>query len=434
MMDATPPLPAVVVGGSDNCGGLGLVRSLGRANIPVIAVDNDASASALHSRFARKFVVSELSGPPLIEGLLRLRADLGVSPVLFMATDDSAVTVSRYRAELQAGYRFRLPDHDCVTALTNKNSFHRLAERYGAPVPRSVRIERAGDLGRLKELRFPCVVKPAFKTSDYLNYQFARAYKVASVSQAEEICCRVLPVLPDVLIQEWIEGGDDEIYFCLVYRGASGNVRSFTGRKLSIWPPDVGTTASCTAATEVHAALEALTESFFRSVSFFGMGSMEFKRDSRTGQFFMIEPTVGRADWQAEVATVHGLNIPLAAYLYEIGKEVPPATEVRAPVIWRDYARHWLATRNRQVVHLSDKKCKIYDAYWRRDDPMPALFHIRHAVAKRLRRALRWETPASRAEPSERALVTAEVPAGAGHPADMVLASPADQPSPPAGA
>ena len=52
---------------------------------------------------------------------------------------------------------------------------------------------------------------------------------------------------------------------------------------------------------------------------------MEFKRDARTGEFLMIEPTVGRVDWQEEVATLNGVNIPLAAYLHEIGAEAAPA-------------------------------------------------------------------------------------------------------------
>src|SRR4051812_33750264 len=70
------PIPAVVVGGADNGGGLGLVRSLGRAGVPVIVVDRDASAPALHSRYARRFVVPYQSDRSLIRALLDLRSTL----------------------------------------------------------------------------------------------------------------------------------------------------------------------------------------------------------------------------------------------------------------------------------------------------------------------------------------------------------------------
>ena len=90
------------------------------------------------------------------------------------------------------------------------------------------------------------------------------------------------------------------------YRVADGTTLcSFTGRKLSIFPPDVGPAASCTAAPEARPILQLLTEAFFGRISYVGMESIEFNRDARTGQFMMIEPTVGRVDGQEEVATSH---------------------------------------------------------------------------------------------------------------------------------
>jgi D-aspartate ligase len=387
MTDRTAPIAAVVVGAGENCGGLGLVRSLGQAGVPVFVMDSDPSAPALYSRFARKFVASKMTGTSLVKDLLALRATLDHSPVLFLTSDDAVLTVSEHRDKLGDGFRFLLPSHACVTSLAQKVSFQQLAERHGFPVPRAVRIECVGDLGRLATLHFPCVIKPSVKTAEYLNGQFDPGYKVASVAQADAVCRRILPALPDVLVQEWIEGPDSEIYFCMVYRGASGTVSSFTGRKLSIWPPDIGTTASCTAAPHARAVLEPLTDAFFAAVSFVGMGSIEFKRDARSGKFLMIEPTIGRVDWQEEVATIHGANIPLAAYCYEIGRNVPIASELRPQVIWRDLGRHWKSSRHR-AIQDEGAKADIYGAYWRRDDPLPALFYIRRALAKRLKLAM----------------------------------------------
>ena len=201
----------------------------------------------------------------------------------------------------------------------HKTSFQQLAEKHGFPVPRSVTIDNCCDLGGLSALRFPCIIKPTIKTAQYFEGKFERGYRVGSVEEAREVCRRMLAAVPGVVVQEWIEGPDSDIYFCLQYRAAGGTVASFSGRKLSIWPPGVGVTASCTAAPEVHATLHQLTESFFAKMSFEGMGSMEFKRDARSGEFLMIEPTVGRLDWQEEVATLNGVNIPLAAYRHETG-------------------------------------------------------------------------------------------------------------------
>jgi predicted ATP-grasp superfamily ATP-dependent carboligase len=50
-----------------------------------------------------------------------------------------------------------------------------------------------------------------------------------------------------------------------------------------------------------------------------GFGGIEYKRDARDGRFLIIEPTVGRTNWQKEVATLAGVNIPLMAYRHELG-------------------------------------------------------------------------------------------------------------------
>src|SRR4029077_557792 len=102
------------------------------------------------------------------------------------------------------------------------------------------------------------------------------------------------------------------------------------------WPPLVGGTASCVSAPAVRDELIALTDAFFERVGFVGLGSMEYKRDIRDGRFYMVEPTVGRTDYQEEVATLNGVNIPYAAYRAEIGYSDSFANSMRPPRIWRD--------------------------------------------------------------------------------------------------
>jgi D-aspartate ligase len=129
-----------------------------------------------------------------------------------------------------------------------------------------------------------------------------------------------------------------------------------------------------------------LTEKFFAAVSFVGMGGIEFKRDPRSGQFLMIEPTVGRVDWQEEVATLHGINIPLAAYLYELGLTVPETTQASRSIIWQDAWMQYKSARHHR--HASDvaNKSSVCDAYWRRDDPWPAIYRSFKGGVRILRR------------------------------------------------
>jgi D-aspartate ligase len=390
-------LPAVVVGAAA-CG-LGLVRSLAKGNIPVIVIDTKEYEPAMRSRFARGVIVRALTGRALVGELLALAKSLSGPAVLFPTTDEQVEAVSEFRTDLMGTYRFSLPRHQTLASLMSKSSFKAFAEAYGFPVPRSITIEDASHLNRLSNLTYPCIIKSAIKNADYTRLQFPRAYRVTTKAQAATVCRQVLPVVPNLVVQEWIEGPDSEIYFCLQYRAADGStVCSFTGRKLSIWPPDVGVTAACTAAPEVQPILQPLTEAFFNAASHVGMGSMEFKRDARNGQFFMIEPTVGRADLQEEVATLHGANIPLAAYFHEAGLEVPAVQRSSRSVVWRG---SWAHTGPAQVHNANrdgtPRSCRSYDAYWRLNDPMPALFHagrLLGVIAIRsngcLRKAWKW--------------------------------------------
>jgi D-aspartate ligase len=364
---------AVVVGAAGACG-LGLLRSLGAARVPVVLMDTDRSAPAMYSRYGRKILIQALQGPPLIRELLALRAGMRASPVLFVTDDEAALTVSLYRNELQGRFRFRLPSHECLTALMHKTRFQELAEHHGFAVPRSVRIAHQDDLQALAELRFPCIVKPALRTAQYVSCGLQRAYKVESDLRARTIAQRLLSVVPELIVQEWITGPDNNIYFCLQYRcEALGTICCFTGRKLSIWPPDVGITASCTAAPHVESELQALTESFFERTAFVGVGSIEYKQDARTGAFVMVEPTVGRVDWQEEVATLHGVNIPLEVYRYETGLARTPSMRQGSPVVWRDAWAHWRSNRHDHSPRDAIPPAKVYDAYWRVDDPVPGL-------------------------------------------------------------
>ena len=366
-------IPAVVVGAAGACG-LGLVRSLGRAGVPVVLLDTDRAAPAMHSRYGRKVLIPALSGPPLVKELLALRAGMRGSPVLFVTDDEAALTLSTYRDALQGSYRFRLPTHECMTTLMQKTRFQEVAERYGFPVPRAVRIAQGDNMEDLASLRFPCIVKPTLRTSDYVKRRLHRAYKVESCLDAQTIARQLLLTVPEVIVQEWIAGPDSNIYFCLQYRSQErGTVCCFTGRKLSIWPRDVGITASCTSAPHAQSALRMLTEAFFERTSFVGMGSIEYKQDARTGAFVMVEPTVGRVDWQEEVATLHGINISFEAYLYECSLPPTPSTQDRAPVIWRDSWAHWRSSHDARSGRHAIPRARVYDAYWRLNDPIPGL-------------------------------------------------------------
>jgi predicted ATP-grasp superfamily ATP-dependent carboligase len=378
-------LPAVVVG--DGLNALGIVRSLGAVDIPVIVVGTDPKSPAMRSRYGRKLLCEALEGPAFVERMIALARQHGGKLMLFVTEERTVDEVSNSRASLGPYFYLRLPEHERLMALMHKQGFQDLAEAVNAPVPRTVRLESKADLPRIEALKFPCVFKPAKKDYGY-GARFKKAYKVASPAEVATLYDEIHPVLADMVVQEWIEGTDNEVYFCLQYVGEDGKpVSSFTGRKIRAWPPRIGGTASCTAAWEVADELDAMTTTFFRQVGFTGMGSMEYKRDARDGRFYMVEPTVARTDFQDEVASLNGVNIPEAAYRYELGlPQVAPA-KVPVPRIWREPVTDRWSLAEGGTADERSRGHAVYDAYWRWNDPRPWIDMLLGRIGAKLGRA-----------------------------------------------
>lgn len=370
--------------------GLGVVRSLSRAGVPVIAVDDTFNKPGMRTRYGRKHRVRALHGSALIEDLVEIARSLPDRPVLFVTQESTVQTVAAHRDDLTPYYRLTFPDAALLETLMHKESFQRFAERHDFRVPRSLHIVDDETLNAASSLRYPAILKPARKTAAY-GRSFEKAYRIDGFDQLCDLCRKIMPVLPDLIVQEWIEGADADVYFCLQYVNGNGEcVASFTGRKIRSWPPATGGTASCVAAPEAGGELDAETTRFFRTAGFTGMGSMEFKRDAVTGRFYLIEPTVGRTDYQEEVATLNGVNIPLAAWRAELDLAAPVQNFRLRPVVWREAATdRWSAELQHQRCGrgLLDKGRRI-DGWWRWYDPMPALFRLRRRIGKAAHRRL----------------------------------------------
>jgi predicted ATP-grasp superfamily ATP-dependent carboligase len=390
--------PAVVVGAGINA--LGVVRSLKRAHVPAWLLEVDATRPALHTHAAKAVTVASLDGDSFINELVQLGDTRfrNLRPVLLLTQEASVQAVSRARARLAALYQFTLPSRETVDALQHKHGFQRMAEALGAPIPSLVRVRSHADLPALAALHYPIVVKPGTRDAVY-SRRFKKAYRVTCSADAIELIGRILTVMQDVVVQEWIDGPDSNIYFCLQAIDRTGRlVAAFSGRKIRSWPPAVGGTASCLPAPEIHAELVALTTRFFRHAGVVGLASMEYKRDAHSGELRMVEPTIGRTDYQEEVATLNGVNLPFAAYCAELGLPFPTPSPFARQAIWRVRSQD-IASALAQHQHPDEglvSHARVVDALWRASDPMPWL----HENLQRMRRA--FHTRVARRTPNAR--------------------------------
>jgi predicted ATP-grasp superfamily ATP-dependent carboligase len=305
----------------------------------------------------------------LIERLVTLGSRLACRPVLILTSDQSVECVSAHREQIEPLFRISLPSAEIVRALSDKILFQSLAEHEGFGVPRAVAVTDATDLSLLRTLVPPLILKPANKKL-VLDGVVDRAVRAGTVAEAQSAAARMRMCAPRLIVQEWIDGGDDEIFFTLFSCDRQGRVVGlFPGRKLVCSPPAVGNTAVCVAAPEMAEQLAARTLEFIGRVGYRGLGSLEFKRDSATGRLLIVEPTVGRTDWQEEIATLCGVNLPLLTYCAELGHPIPRHEAALATCAWRSSRRH------SPPPGSLGPGTRLIDGFFRWSDPLPAVYH-----------------------------------------------------------
>lgn len=360
-------IPVVVVDGTLNA--LGVVRSLARGRMPIFMITKSRLCPGAWSRYCRVVRFRSLDGREFVDGLKVLAAQLGGRPVLILTGDVEVEAVSIFREELRPFFRISLPSKQMVSTLADKTKFQIWAEQEQFPVPRAVVLTANSDLTLLEKLNLPVVIKPSDKGLANSG-EVERAVRAESLDQARDVAGRMLVRARSVIVQEWIDGDDTDIYFTLFSCDSEGAVIAmFSGRKLVCYPPQLGNTAICVSAEEVGAELEQLSRDFIKRTDYKGIGSLEFKRDRQSGRFIIVEPTVGRTDWQEEIATLCGSNIPLETYWAEIGAEKLPTPGEPRPLAWRSSLAHRLP---REIAPL---QTRIWDGYFRLADPIPGVYY-----------------------------------------------------------
>jgi D-aspartate ligase len=377
------PVPAVVLGGTLN--GLGIVRSLVLAGAPIYVIDTSWRCPAAWSRHCHFVRAASWQAPVLLQVLIDLAGRLQDRPVLFLTSDECVTLVSAHRERLAALYRLNLPSESICT-LADKTAFHAFAERQGLAIPRGLCVDRQTGFQHLEELTPPLVLKPADKTL-VINGVVERAVRVETQATARIAAEEMLQRVPRLIAQEWIDGLDSDIYFTLFSCDRRGRIVGlFPGRKLLCSPPAIGTTAVCVAAPEAREELYRQTSEFISLTDYRGIGSLEFKRDARTGRFLIVEPTIGRTDWQEEIATLCGVNLPFLTYNAEL-HEV-------APVIYGNESASsaWRSSREFRIpAAMLRIGTRLFDGYLRQSDPIPAVYYYvyERLVLRAWRRALR---------------------------------------------
>jgi len=364
---AKPPI-ALVVGLCSH--GLSVVRGLRDAGVSVYALEKEAGLPGVRSNaIVQTFLCSEAEMSDLVATLVALRARLPQDrQVVLFPTNDTHVRMMGEGVE-QLRPHYLLSWADCaehVLRLQRKNELELAARRQGLNYPRSATLRSVAEAeDAVTGFRYPVILKPARPMS---------SFKTALAQDLAELQARLQQYQGDlpILAQEYIEGGDQSLYFGALVMDRGEVVQEMVGRKIASFPPARGQTTVAETVNEPEVL--ALTRQFFAGLQMSGPVSLELKR-APDGSFWVIEPTVGRTDFWLELCIAAGFNQVYQEFQLALGQKAQP-TALRGPVTWfdaeRDILAYWKAVLSQGTLRPYGGKRPMF-TYWRRGDQRPFL-------------------------------------------------------------
>jgi D-aspartate ligase len=343
-------VPAAVVMNS-HVTGLAVARSLGRAGVPVIGLDDEPGGLGQHTRHLTALLrcpaPTEDGGRALAGFLDRMAPAFPLPPVLFATNDDWVLALAAHRDRLEPAYRFPCASERVLVAALAKTELYRAAEREGVAVPRSWYLDGV-PLARLAgsplldevaaEVRYPCVLKPDDSRGFYRAYQakvLVAEGPDALRRQVAETASRGLRMVA----QEIVAPPPGGFYSVCSYLDATGRARGvFVGRKLEQYPPGFGTSCLADARFEAKLADDGLR--VLRTLGYHGISEVEFVWDEGRGEHLLLDVNPRPWKWIG-LPVAAGVDLPLLAYRDTVGEpfDAPPQRDGMRWVFLRDYVR-----------------------------------------------------------------------------------------------
>jgi predicted ATP-grasp superfamily ATP-dependent carboligase len=388
--------PRAVILGANHPSALAAVRSLGRAGIPVVAVDHDPGAKVFGSRYLAGRHVVRGDEASVLASLEELGRDGG--GLLIPTSDEYLALVSRNFERLSRLFVSTVPPWDVMQPLMHKPRSYELAREIGLDIPRFYVPEDADALERiLASLDFhrhryllsrvdgadPGIVDP--KTGRAIIGAGADA------GAAREACLDILrrtgtlPMIVEIVPGEantatgvvMVVDRRHEAVVCYCLR----RMQLYPHAKLAafVHPYTLGWNVYCETVHDDEAVEAA--KRLVRHARFYGTVIVEFRRDATNGRltFIKFDPRIERA---AAISSVLGMDVSLALYkvFTEQPLDVPGDYPDGVAWIWitwylnRLWENRSRSPFGRELLALVGKLPKVRaDAYLSARDPMPFL-------------------------------------------------------------
>jgi len=385
-------------------GGVNLVRALGLAGIPVVVASPEEDEPAFASRYCMaRCVLQPLSRPDAaVDAIVMIGEHVamlhGRRIPLFYGSDDYLKLIYAHRERLERHFLVLLNTPRVAHALLTKDNFQDFARECGLPVPAPLSWDGTS-AASVASFAGPVVVKPSNKEgwsdSPLRKRAFGKAKALVFPTGAQAASDPVLALYHDRLTcQQYVSGDDSSNWSFHAFADSKGRViHSFTGRKIRTFPPDNGESAYIELAENEE--LRVLGTRLAACIPLKGIFKMDFKQDTRTGRWYLLEVNARFNLWHY-LGAANGVNLMRTAYDFLLDASHPEPLVPRHDIRWLSFeldARAFRALRAEGrlgmvawLASLVDAR-KVYNLFaW--NDPRPWLAFWRHRLLR-----MAWRAP-----------------------------------------
>jgi predicted ATP-grasp superfamily ATP-dependent carboligase len=401
-------LPPCIVLGLETQIGLGVIRELGRAGVPVIGIAHEPDAIGLASRHLfRKLVVQPPRSAELIAAIRALGEEFG--PCCLLAVSEANLSWLALHRDAFGQVRPAVPAAEKLAIVLDKQRTLQAAREVGIAVPETVQPESIDQVSAVAAtFRFPAVLKwkdpnAVAKKLGALGLDLIKAEYVYSAEQFLAAALRYEPVGEWPMVQSYCPGiGLGQFFY--MHRGEA--VRRFQHQRVAEWPPEGGFSSVCDAVPlDQHVALQERSIALLRHIGWEGVAMVEYRWDPASDQAVLME--INGRYWGSYPLAVHcHADFALISYFLESGLALPSlpapregircrmvATEIKrlariflhpARIVDQSFEiRPWAEAR-RFVVDFFRPGVRYY--VWDSGDPGPFLADLRNLARKLLPR------------------------------------------------
>ncbi len=237
------------------------------------------------------------------EGFLKVLKDFAKDKkekILLISTNETySEFISKNQETLKKNYLFNVPSINVIKTLTNKETFYKTYEKSNLKFPKTIYYKKNSKIN-LKNFTYPVVIKPA-NVVEYNHIDFNGKCKIYKLNSYEELNETINLIYNNgyndiLIIQEFIEGNDDNLFDAVLYVNTKGKVEFMSFAQIGLQERTstmVGNAAVLingfnTTKGDVNNQINTIKE-FMESINYRGFAEVDMKYDPKDNTFKVLE-------------------------------------------------------------------------------------------------------------------------------------------------